>query len=90
MPNSTISPCNSCENRHVLQKMVGPANVGKITICGTETMGLIDTGLMVMSISKSFYKSMNPVPEFGDKLEMCPQYTDAPAWCLEKDNALKS
>ena len=50
----------------MLQKMVGPANVGKIIICGTETTGLIDSGSMVSSISESFYKSMNPVPELGD------------------------
>ncbi|MCG7876441.1 MAG: pol polyprotein, partial [Candidatus Thiodiazotropha endolucinida] len=46
--------------------MVGPANVGKIVICGTETTGLIDSGSMVSSISESFYQSMDPVPELGD------------------------
>ena len=67
MPTSTNSPnYNSGENRHVLQKMVGPANVGKIIICGTETTGLVDSGSMVSSFSESFYKSMDPVPELGD------------------------
>ena len=46
--------------------MVGPANVGSIKICGTETTGLIDSGSMISSLSESFYRSMNPVPKLGD------------------------
>ena len=29
------------------KKMVGPANVGRILICGVETTGLIDSGSMI-------------------------------------------
>ena len=46
--------------------MVGPANTGRIKICGTETTGSIDSGSMITTISKSFYESLNPVPELGD------------------------
>ena len=46
--------------------MVGPANTGRIKICGTETTGLIDSGSMITTISKSFYESLDPVPELGD------------------------
>ena len=46
--------------------MVGPANVGRLLICGVETTGLIDSGSMISTISESFYRSMDPVPELGD------------------------
>ena len=46
--------------------MVGPANTGRIKICGTETTGLIDSGSMITTVSKSFYESLNPVPELSD------------------------
>lgn len=49
--------------------MVGAANEGEITICGTNTVGLIDSGSMITSISKSFYESLNPVPELHDITE---------------------
>ena len=43
--------------------MVGSANENLISICGVETRGLIDSGSMITSISESFYKSLNPIPE---------------------------
>ena len=46
--------------------MVGPANVGRILICGVETTGLIDSGSMISTISESLYRSMDPVPELRD------------------------
>lgn len=66
--NVTSSPnCDSTDSTSEFKKkMVGPANVGSIKICGSETTGLIDSGSMVSSISESFYRSMNPVPELGD------------------------
>lgn len=35
-------------------------------ISGVKTVGLIDTGSMVTSISESFYDSMNPQPPLLD------------------------
>ena len=66
--NLNSSPnCESAESKaEFKQKMVGPANVGSIKICGTETTGLIDSGAMISSLSESFYRSMNPVPKLGD------------------------
>ena len=62
--NLNSSPnCESTEGTSVFRKkMVGPANVCSIKICGNETTGLIDSGSMVSSISESFYRSMDPVP----------------------------
>ena len=66
--NLNSSPnCESTEGTSEFRKkMVGPANVGSIKICGNETTGLIDSGSMVSSISESFYRSMDPVPKLGD------------------------
>ena len=46
--------------------MVGPANVGRLLICGVEITGLIDSGSMISTTSESFYRSLDPVPELGD------------------------
>ena len=46
--------------------MIGPPNVAKIVICGSETNGLVDSGSQITSISESFYRSMDPLPELGD------------------------
>ena len=43
--------------------MVGPETEGYISICGVNMCGLIDTGLMVSSVSQSFYESINLKPE---------------------------
>ena len=48
------------------KKMVGPSNVSKILICGVETTGIINSGSMISTISESFYRPMDPVPELGD------------------------
>ena len=60
--------------------MVGSADEGLISICGVETRSLIDSGSMITSISESFYKSLNPIPElknikeFGLSVPMVPNY----------------
>ena len=46
--------------------MVGSSNEGNISICGVDTRGLIDSGSMITSISRSFYESLNPTPELHD------------------------
>ena len=46
--------------------MVDSANEGSTSIYGVETRGLIDSGSMITSISESFYKSLNPIPELKD------------------------
>ena len=61
-PNCESTECTSGFKK----KMVGPANVGRILICGVETTGLIDSSSMISTISESFYRSMDPVPELGD------------------------
>ena len=46
--------------------MVGSANESEISICGTRTLGLIDTRSTVTCISESFYDSLDPAPELLD------------------------
>ncbi|XP_053403276.1 uncharacterized protein LOC128558360 [Mercenaria mercenaria] len=43
--------------------MVGSTNESEVEIEGIKTMGLIDTGSMITTISVEFFKDMDPKPE---------------------------
>ena len=68
MPNSQNSPNyqSQADMDGMKEKMIGPENIGKIVICGSEVNGLIDSGSQITSVSESFYRSLNPLPELGD------------------------
>lgn len=50
----------------LLERMVGSSNEGDIVICGVKTIGLIDSGSMITSVSESFYDSLQPQPVLHD------------------------
>ena len=50
----------------LFDRIVGSANESTVYINGVETSGLIDTGSMITSVSKSFYKSLSPLPHLHD------------------------
>ena len=64
---STNSPSTKEEEKKsFFSRLVGCSNIGDIVINGKETSGLVDTGSQITSVSESFYKSLDPVPELGD------------------------
>ncbi|XP_062572826.1 uncharacterized protein LOC134234798, partial [Saccostrea cucullata] len=50
-------------NQDLLTRLVGRSNEADITVFGTKTKALIDSGSMVTCISESFYQSLKPMPE---------------------------
>lgn len=60
-PNESIPSTPRLVNR-----LVGSSNEGEIIINGFTTVGLIDTGSMITSISESYYDSMEPKPPLCD------------------------
>ena len=61
----------------LLERMVGSANEGELTVCGVKTTGLIDSGSMVTSISESFYETLVPKPILHDITEFGLSVTSA-------------
>ena len=59
MPNSQNSPNyqSQADMDGMKEKMIGPENIGKIVICGSEVNGLIDSGSQITLVSESFYRS---------------------------------
>ena len=53
----------------LLDRMVGSSNESEITVCGSKTLGLIDSGSMITFISESFYDSLKPQPPLRDITE---------------------
>ena len=49
--------------------MVGSSKESDISVCGTKTLGLIDSGSMITSISESFYDSLKAKPPLRDITE---------------------
>ena len=65
--NTVKSPPSSEQPRPSLfSRMVGSDNESEISICGTRTLGLVDTGSTVTCISELFYDSLDPKPELLD------------------------
>ena len=50
-------------NKEFVDRLVGRDKISEICINGTETMGLIDTGSMISTITEDFILSLNPVPQ---------------------------
>ena len=53
----------------MFNRIVGSSNDGEIFVNNIQTKGLIDTGSMITTISESFYKSMDPLPELHNITE---------------------
>lgn len=53
----------------MFNRIVGSSNDGEIFANNIQTKGLIDTGSMITTISDSFYKSMDPLPELHNITE---------------------
>ena len=68
---SLNSPSVSTESKpDSVEKLIGPPNVSDIIVCGVKTLGLIDTGSQIISLSESFYNSMEPKPPLRDVSEL--------------------
>ena len=66
-----------CPRSDVLNRMVGKSNVAEIYIEGVKTVGLIDSGSQITSVSESFYQSLNPKPALHDVKELGLSVTSA-------------
>ena len=65
-----------CSRSDVLNRMVGKSNVAEIYI-EVKTVGLIDSGSQITSVSESFYQSLNPKPALHDVKELGLSVTSA-------------
>ena len=63
--------------------MIGSSNEDNILICGVNTLGLLDSGSRITSISEAFYETLDPKPtlhsitEFGLSVT-CANGTELP------------
>ena len=62
-----------------MDRLIGHSNELSITINGTETYALIDSGSSITTISEDLYKSLLPIPELRPltdlKVEVAGGYT---------------
>ncbi len=56
-------------NPAVMDRLIGCANEGKVSICGIEDNALIDGGSMITCVAQDFYNSLDPQPELHDIAE---------------------
>ena len=75
--SSEKSPKDEGSPPSLFSRMVGSANEGDILICGIKTVGLIDSGSMITSVSESFYDSLQPKPVLHDITEFGLSVTSA-------------
>ena len=75
--SSEKSPKDEGSPPSLFSKMVDSANEGDILICGIKTVGLIDSGSMITSVSESFYDSLQPKPVLHDITEFGLSVTSA-------------
>ena len=66
-----------CSQSDVFNRMVGKSNVAEIYLGGIKTIGLIDSGSQITSVSESFYQSLNPKPALHDVKELGLSVTSA-------------
>ena len=61
----------------VINRMVGKSNETEISIEGVKTIGLIDSGSQITSVSKLFYQALEPKPLLHDVRELGVSATSA-------------
>ena len=66
-----------CSKSDLLKRMVGKSNDTEIFIAGVKTVGLIDSGSQITSVSESFYQSLEPKPTLHDVKELGLSVTSA-------------
>ena len=61
----------------VINRMVGKSNETEISIEGVKTIGLIDSGSQITSVSELFYQAFEPKPLLHDVRELGVSVTSA-------------
>ena len=66
-----------CSKSDVLKRMVGKSNDTEIFIAGVKTVGLIDSGSQITSMSELSYQSLEPKPTLHNVKELGLSATSA-------------
>ena len=78
-----MNNCTNVKQSSLLEQMIGSSNEDNILICGVNTLGLLDSGSRITSISEAFYGTLDPKPtlhsitEFGLSVT-CANGTELP------------